>query len=574
MNLHYREELQPSPGTVSSSHHPSPQPGTSHIHPGTFTPLPASTIPFNASTSHSHPIPAENTVYEPEMSVGNNDEDMNQKILRPKRNVNIGSQHHTSHSSVSEMQGKDDPRITSEIMASDQYRKSPFGSTQHQLESKENGDERMLSDLSNGETDKGTDEEMITKSKKNKEKKESMSSKREESVSSHSSAVIEKMKQSVAIQVDDTQGCGVGEANNTAMKHKLITPSIAGSVAMRMEFEENTDEEVCDEWNNGKINDYTNGIEGKKSQPVRENEELEGKNKPAKELSFKTNKTNEIHTLQGLMKGRLHEGRKQVEEAYPSTTKSQGSGNSQSSLPSQSPLASQSYHATQSPSQLPQKTPISLSQLSQEGTSGPNQSPQETQLYPKVPIYYENQSSGSESPSSQSPPSQSLQESYSPERIKSPQNWSPKKIRPMQRSQFPRRTNSPQKQSPKKSRSPEKEPPGLQGSEVSETDDEKMRNLNVWLQDRTRGRASTPSSSSSVSISEHLQKSHSSWTKNKGLHKGGHVEAAREEEGEVEELPDGSEIDLSDFEDFSLSGITLTNTSVPEDIHTPREEDF
>lgn len=61
-----------------------------------------------------------------------------------------------------------------------------------------------------------------------------------------------------------------------------------------------------------------------------------------------------------------------------------------------------------------------------------------------------------------------------------------------------------------------------------------------------------------------------SWTKRKDRRE----ERTQEDGGveEVEELPGGSEIDLSDCEDLSLSGLTLTNTSVPEDINTGEEE--
>lgn len=172
----------------------------------------------------------------------------------------------------------------------------------------------------------------------------------------------------------------------------------------------------------------------------------------------------------------------------------------------------------------------------------------------------------------------------------------------------------------------------MQASEVSETDDEKMRNLSAWLHGRTRGRASTPpSSSSSYSISEQLQQSHTSWTKGQGhrrreeggkeelpggreggkeveeMHRwrdrGGKegeerqrgregekkVELSRgKEEGEkkVEELARGRdgedevrgesefEFGASDLEDLSITGLTLTNTSLPEEMPTPRDEDF
>lgn len=111
-------------------------------------------------------------------------------------------------------------------------------------------------------------------------------------------------------------------------------------------------------------------------------------------------------------------------------------------------------------------------------------------------------------------------------------------------------------------------------SEVSETDDEKMRNLSAWLHGHIRGRTSTPSSSS-LSISEHLQQSHASWTKSQDRREGG-KKGELPRKREVEELHRESEFefDASDLEDLSISGITLTNTSVPEDMHTPGEEDF
>lgn len=34
------------------------------------------------------------------------------------------------------------------------------------------------------------------------------------------------------------------------------------------------------------------------------------------------------------------------------------------------------------------------------------------------------------------------------------------------------------------------------------------------------------------------------------------------------------EFDASDLEDLSITGLTLTNTSLPEEIHTPGDEDF
>lgn len=115
---------------------------------------------------------------------------------------------------------------------------------------------------------------------------------------------------------------------------------------------------------------------------------------------------------------------------------------------------------------------------------------------------------------------------------------------------------------------------------MSETDDEKMRNLSAWLHGRMRGRASTPTSSSSVSISQQLQQSHSSWTKGRNHRRqreGGGQEAEEVPRGrEVEEVHGESEFefDASDLDDLNISGITLTNTSLPEEMHTPGEEDF
>lgn len=554
---------------------------------------------------------AEQAVDDSELSVKNQDDAMNEKILKAVRNLEIVSQGHTPCGSESEIQGNDDSRVHFEIMASNQYRKSPSGSVQNQLESKKNRDERMMPDFSNGDHNRGTDKGMIiTKIKRSSQKKEiDMTSKGNESVPSYSSSSSgKKQKQTVATQVNEILGWDLGEVKKAAVEQELISPSSAGGVAMRVEFTEDKSGTVSDEWNNSKVK-HTDVINGKENQSMRGDTQHE-QEIPPKEVSFERSKGKEIHTLhkdQGFMDGNLHEGNKPVEESCPLKIRSEGSGASQSSIDSQSPLASQSHHTTQSSSSqspyenqflkegyLPQQGPLPLSQLRQGNLSSPNELPQESLSYQQILTYRESQSSGSQSPStqspsSQSPPSQSplhksAQESHSPKRIhvppnqsprkvKSPQSWSPKKTHLLQRSQLPQRSKSPQKQSPKKSRSPKKDLSGVQGSEVSETDDEKMRNLSAWLHGRTRGRASTPSSSS-VSISEHLQQSHSSWTKNQGRHKGGRVEAAKEEDEEVEELPDGSEIDLSDLEDFSLSGITLTNTSVPEDIHTPRDEDF
>ncbi|KAK8376809.1 hypothetical protein O3P69_010022 [Scylla paramamosain] len=406
-----------------------------------------------------------------------------------------------------------------------------------QLESKEDGGEGTM-------PDKEMDEEMTPKMKKSKHNSENLSNKGSDSVSSYSSPLKEKEKEKQKrIQVNDDTHWDLGELKKNAKEQELIIPSSADSVAVSMELRADKSEGINDEWNNEKTDEHTNGIVGKRSLSVKGDEELE-REALSEELSF-TNKVMEIHTLQGLMEGNWHqEGEKSMEETHLSESKTQGS------VASQSPITCQSPHADQSPKsqiprqgQVPQQSPSS--HLHHEHLS-PNQIAQDLS-YQHTSEYED--SSDSQSPSSQSLPSQS-----------------PRKPHLVQRRQLPQRSKS-----PKKSRSPRKEPLGVQGSEVSETDDEKMRNLSAWLQGRVRGRATTPSSSSSVSISEHLQHSHTSWTKRKSRQK----ERAREEEdGEVEELPGGSEIDLSDCEDLSLSGLTLTNTSVPEDINTAGEEDF
>lgn len=617
---------QSSPRTVNSPHHPSAEPGSSKTHPGTsilpgtYTSLPSSTIPVpvvihqppNASTHVSHPVSAshsldgkqggntasEQAVAESELSSKDKDDDMNQKILRAVRNLGIASQDHTPHVRESEMNGNDDSRVDVEAMASNQYKKSPSGSTQHQLESEKNRDGRMMSDLSNGEHNLEIDSgRFVTKIKGSMPKTHiDMSSKGNDSVASYSSSSSrkkQKQKQTAATQVNhEILGLSLSNVKKAAVEQEFESPSSADPVAMRVEFSDSKSGIVIDEWNKSNI-EYTSGINGKKNPLVSEDTQQE-KEILSKEVSLKTSKSQEIHTPQEdqrFTEGNLHEP---IQESCPSKTTSEGSG------ASQSPSAILSHHTTpssssQSPSEnlresyLPQQSPSLLSKLPQEDASTPSQLPHQSQPHQQIPTYYESQSSGSQSPEIQSPPSKSPlskspQESHSPKRIevppsqspqkvKSPQNWSSKETH-LQRSQLRQRTKSPQKQSPKKSRSLKKELPVLQGSEVSETDDEKMRNLSLWLHGRARGRASTPSSSSSVSISEHLQKSHSSWTKNQGHRKEGRAEAGREAEEEVEELPGGSEIDLSDLEDLSLSGLTLTNTSVLEDIHTPGDEDF
>ncbi|XP_063878036.1 centrosomal protein of 78 kDa-like [Scylla paramamosain] len=537
-----------SSGSVSPPHHPPVEPSRTQTHPastllsGILSSLPPSTIPIpvvihQPSSSDSHPIPVSHpsdskyggNVSEPELSDRRKKETLN--IVSPEQN--FVSQGHTSES---ERQEKNDTGVTSEIMGSNHPRNTS-SSTQAQLESKEDGGEGTM-------PDKEMDEEMTPKMKKSKHNSENLSNKGSDSVPSYSSPLKEKEKEKQKrIQVNDDTHWDLGELKKNAKEQELIIPSSADSVAVSMELRADKSEGINDEWNNEKTDEHTNGIVGKRSLSVKGDEELE-REALSEELSF-TNKVMEIHTLQGLMEGNWHqEGEKSMEETHLSESKTQGS------VASQSPITCQSPHADQSPKsqipkqgQVPQQSPSS--HLHHEHLS-PNQIAQELS-YQHTSEYED--SSDSQSPSSQSLPSQS-----------------PRKPHLVQRRQLPQRSKS-----PKKSRSPRKEPLGVQGSEVSETDDEKMRNLSAWLQGRVRGRATTPSSSSSVSISEHLQHSHTSWTKRKSRQK----ERAREEEdGEVEELPGGSEIDLSDCEDLSLSGLTLTNTSVPEDINTAGEEDF
>lgn len=346
----------------------------------------------------------------------------------------------------------------------------------------------------------------------------------------------------------------------------------------------------------------------------------------------------------------------------------------QSSPHSQSPYnQSPNGHSPQNqspPSQSPRSPPPHLQfpnrQSPHSHIHSLNQQPQETHS-PKRNQSQENQSVSPltkppQSPHSQSPPSsQQAQEAHSPKRNQVPHNQShptlrsqsPQETHPAQDAHLPPKKRSPKKHSPKKSRSPREDWGGeMQASEVSETDDEKMRNLSAWLHGRMRGRASTPpSSSSSYSISEQLQQSHTSWTKGQGhlrSKKGGREEEWSRREGkemeemhgwrvgggkEGEELPkrreeewsrgergqkeeeelnrggrgeknvelsrgrerggkreegltrgrDGGdevrgesefEFDASDLEDLSITGLTLTNTSLPEEMPTPRDEDF
>ncbi|XP_050711658.1 serine/arginine repetitive matrix protein 2-like isoform X2 [Eriocheir sinensis] len=327
----------------------------------------------------------------------------------------------------------------------------------------------------------------------------------------------------------------------------------------------------------------------------------------------------------------------------------------QSSSHSQSPQ-NQSPHS-QSPRSPPPHSQFPHSQSPHSHIHSPsNQQPQETHS-PKRNQSQQNQSLSPltkppQSPHSQSPSNpQQPQEAHSPKRNQVQQNQShptlgsqsPHESHLPQDAHLPPKKRSPKRHSPKKSRSPREEWGGeVQASEVSETDDEKMRNLSAWLHGRMRGRASTPpSSSSSYSISEQLQQSHTSWTKGQGHRRskeGGKEEeewsrreggkevkemhrwrdrggkegeempkGKEEEEGhrgregeknvelsrgrerggkKVEELTRGREredevrgesefeFDASDLEDLSITGLTLTNTSLPEEIHTPGDEDF
>ncbi|XP_045124242.1 centrosomal protein of 78 kDa-like isoform X4 [Portunus trituberculatus] len=550
------DSLSSSSGGVSPSYHLPMEPSKTQTHPdsmllsGNLSFLPSSTIPIpvvihqpSSPDSQQQPIPAlhtsdcrqggdgmlEKVVCESKLSNKRKKEKLN--ATRPEKNF-VGQ----GHTSGSEVQERNDTGVTSEIMISSQSRNVSSSSTHGQLANKEDvGEETML--------DRDMDEGVTTKIKNSKCKSEDLSNKGSDSVA-YSSPLKEKEIQK-RTQFNGNTHQDIGDFKKTAKEQKLIISSSSDYVAVRVESGTKENKGINEEWNNEKTDEHANGIYGKRILSVREDEELETEVQ-SQELSF-LNKVMEIHTPQGLLEGNWHEEEKSEKEMLYLKPESQGSEKSQSPITLKNKISKEG--------QLLQKTPSS--HLYQECPT-PNDERAEEPLYQHILDYQE--SSGSSSPSSQSFSSQS------------PPSQSPRKAHPIPRCQLPQRSKSPQKQSPKKSRSSRNKPLGIQGNEVSETDDDKMRNLSVWLQGRVQGRGTT-SSSSSVSISEHLQHSHTSWTKRKVCQE----ERAKEEEeedGEMEELPGGSEIDLSDCEDLSLSGLTLSNTSIPEDVNTGGEEDF
>lgn len=136
-----------------------------------------------------------------------------------------------------------------------------------------------------------------------------------------------------------------------------------------------------------------------------------------------------------------------------------------------------------------------------------------------------------------------------------------------------------------------------QSTEVSETDDEKLRMRQTTF--NFSGRSG--SVSSSVSITEHLSHSHNKWSAGKGATKGRNhnVEAEPDKvykpgnkenkntdkiqislpssnrlQQEVDEVEYGSDFEVSDVEGVSISASSLTSTSIPDDLVTPGEEEF
>ncbi|XP_027224853.2 centrosomal protein of 78 kDa [Penaeus vannamei] len=141
----------------------------------------------------------------------------------------------------------------------------------------------------------------------------------------------------------------------------------------------------------------------------------------------------------------------------------------------------------------------------------------------------------------------------------------------------------------------------VQSTEVSETDDEKLRMRQTTF--NFSGRSG--SISSSVSITEQLSHSHNKWSTGKGETKG----RSRNIEGEpsrvdkpgnkekniiptntdkiqinlpsssrlkqeIDDIEYDSDFEVSDVEGVSISASSLTSTSIPDDLVTPGEEEF
>ncbi|XP_063615900.1 uncharacterized protein LOC134789117 [Penaeus indicus] len=141
----------------------------------------------------------------------------------------------------------------------------------------------------------------------------------------------------------------------------------------------------------------------------------------------------------------------------------------------------------------------------------------------------------------------------------------------------------------------------VQSTEVSETDDEKLRMRQTTF--NFSGRSG--SLSSSVSITEQLSQSHKKWSKGKGESKGRshdlEAEPSRVDElgnkekkiiptntdriqinlpsssrlkHETDDIEYDSDFEVSDVEGVSISASSLTSTSIPDDLVTPGEEEF
>lgn len=545
---------------------------------------------------------------------------MNLNPLTPEGSP--GSQGHLYHGSNSE--SKEGDFILESVASHHHINNLPAPRPHDVLDGRNSRDEDM------------TKQEPVSKKRlyriKGKQRKEGMRSIEESnSMSNNSSSRSVKQKQTVGTQVtSDILECNIAQVKNGTIYPEANSLTTRDIYSMRAEIEDLNEKLKIRKTNHINENKNSDVKESGEHRMNLQSENLPLTNNIMKEISFQNNQKyagdnspEEVNPTQeeSLLTTRTSESEGSQTQSSQSLKERQSLNSCQSlqanhlsqskeppetsqsleNNPSLQPIqpqegshlvhAIQSY-SCQSPYKIKSEEECQLPQLS---PTSPMQSPQPVEPYEsKSP---KNQSSPSHSSLSQSPPSQSPhsqstqsqsshsqtpQESYSPKGNQLHLKQSSQRLnssRTLDAVHPPQESHqSPKKKSPKKYRSPREElGVEVQTSEVSETDDEKMRNLSIWLHGRMRGRTSTPSSSSSLSISEQLQQSHSSWTKGQGH---------RLERGkEVKELPNGRgvedvhgesefEFDASDLEDLSISGITLTNTSVPEDLHTPGEEDF
>lgn len=141
----------------------------------------------------------------------------------------------------------------------------------------------------------------------------------------------------------------------------------------------------------------------------------------------------------------------------------------------------------------------------------------------------------------------------------------------------------------------------VQSTEVSETDDEKLRMRQTTI--NFSGRSG--SVSSSVSITEQLSHSHNKWSTGKGKTKGRSHDVEAEPsrvnklgnkekniipsntdkiqinlpsssrlKQDIDDIEYDSDFEVSDVEGVSISASSLTSTSIPDDLVTPGEEEF